>query len=186
MSIYQHGRIDPKPHPSESRAVYMAQRGANAVCSCCRKDFIPRIRNGPNAEKFCSTRCHDAFWNARRTQKQSPPADGVSAEGRETTQRSAPRIRQKQPIRKDTKIASVLAELARGNRLTRFDAERLCYDHVLNSTISEIEKRGITVSREEVTVPGHRGSTVRCSRYWLDPAETEKAAVLLGWCKVSA
>lgn len=86
-------------------------------------------------------------------------------------------------LREHTKIFSVLAELARGTRLTRFDAERLCHDHVLNSTISEIQKRGIDVCREEIVVPGHRGHPTRCAKYWLEPEEVAKAAVLLGWAK---
>ena len=191
MSIYKRGPLAvsfPPAKPGHELGKYTAPHGSYAVCAYCGGQFVPRIRSGANADRYCTTKCHDDFWNERRrAQKQSPPAEGISAEGRETTtQRSPSSIRHQQPVRQHTKLHAVLAELARGRSLNRFEAYRDLHDSVLNSTIPEIEKRGIAVSRREEVVPGFRGSNVRCARYWLEPAEAEKAAVLLGWREASA
>ena len=85
------------------------------------------------------------------------------------------------PIRKNCKLHAVLAHLARGNSMNRFQAEKICHDHCLNSTISDIEKRGITVNRKTEVVPGYQNSRVHCTRYWLESEEITKAAKLLGW-----
>ena len=81
---------------------------------------------------------------------------------------------------KSTKLKRVLAELARGRALTRFDAERLG-DHVLNSTVDKIQEHGILVSRRWIEVPGYGGHATRCCLYWLDEPNRERAGVLLGW-----
>lgn len=113
-------------------------------------------------QAFCRDQCRFDFHNEKRRQIKNPP---------NTSTRS---------IRKGSKIAAVLAELARGARLTRFDAERVCHDHTLPSTVSEIQRLSIRVERETVTVPGHGNRPTRCARYWLDDAERERAATLLG------
>lgn len=84
-------------------------------------------------------------------------------------------------IRPGTKLFNILAELARGRSLNRFEAERDLHDHVLPSTIQKIEKLGIVVMHQPETVPGFAGSQVQTVRYSLTRDEQEKAAVLLGW-----
>lgn len=111
----------------------------------------------------------------------SPPSPGRPAgEMRQQAQLSGTNHTPTRPIRKDSKIAAVLAELARGTRLTRFDAEQRLHDHVLPSTVCEIQRLGIRVERETVTVPGHGNRPTRCARYWLEDAERERAETLLG------
>ena len=82
--------------------------------------------------------------------------------------------------RRETKLKRILAVLARGISLNRFEAEPLG-DHCLHTTVAKIESYGITVARREERVRGYMGHATRCRRYWLDPAECEKAASLLGW-----
>lgn len=74
-----------------------------------------------------------------------------------------------------TKLESVLAAFADGARITRFDAERQLHDHVLPSTVAEIQRLGIRADRQPVTVPGHRGKPTRCALYWMTSAERAKA-----------
>lgn len=150
------------------------------LCRNCEKPFTP----AKPWQTFCTDACRDIWHNdKRRMQIKSPPAsaEGAVGEMRQQEQLSAINHTPARPIRQDSKLFSVLAELARGARLTRFDAERVCHDHTLPSTVSEIQRRGILISREGVTVPGHRGHPTRCARYWLTDEEKQKAAVLLGW-----
>lgn len=84
-------------------------------------------------------------------------------------------------VRSGTKLFNVLAELARGRSLNRFEAERDLHDHVLPSTIQKIERLGIEVVHRPEIVPGFAGSRVQTVRYSLVSDEREKAAVLLGW-----
>lgn len=66
------------------------------------------------------------------------------------------------------KILRVLAHLARGRRLHRFEAERVVHDHSLPSTIAEIQKRyGIRIDRQIVEVPGYAGAPARVAEYWI-------------------
>lgn len=73
----------------------------------------------------------------------------------------------------------ILAHLARGETLHRFQAERLG-DHCLHSTIAKIQDHGISVEREWITVQGYAGHETRVCRYWLDEANRERACELLG------
>ncbi len=77
------------------------------------------------------------------------------------------------------KIGRILAELARGASLHRFQAERLG-DHVLHSTVAKIQRYGIFVDREWITVPGYAGHPTRVCRYWLSDEQRHRAARLLG------
>lgn len=77
----------------------------------------------------------------------------------------------------ERKWQRILAYLARGGRLTRFDAEKLG-DHALNTTVANLGKRGITVSREPWLLVGRYGE-IRCKRYWLEPDERQRALGLL-------
>ncbi len=74
-----------------------------------------------------------------------------------------------QYIKPPKKWARVMVALVRGERLHRFDAERLYHDHTLPSTISELQKKGVKIARREEAVPGYRGEPAYVARYWLDP-----------------
>lgn len=80
-----------------------------------------------------------------------------------------------------TKWKRVLAALAQGRTLNRFEAERELSDHCLHSTVSTIQRKGVLVERRDETVPGYQSIPTRVCRYWLESGEREKAARLLGW-----
>lgn len=83
-------------------------------------------------------------------------------------------------IRASTKLQRILAELAKGRSLNRFEAERLG-DHCLHSTVSAIERRyGILVERCDETVRGFGGNPTRVMRYWLSADELQRAAEKVG------
>ncbi len=65
------------------------------------------------------------------------------------------------------KIDRIRIELTRPGGLNRFEAERLG-DHVLNSTIAALRKRGEYIEEEWETVPTrHCADGVRVKRYWI-------------------
>ena len=72
----------------------------------------------------------------------------------------------------------VLGWFADGKTLNRFDAYRELRDSCLNTTVSQIERRGVRVLRREETVPGAFGP-VHCCRYWLSPESRDVARALL-------
>lgn len=78
----------------------------------------------------------------------------------------------------NTKWRRILRLLATGARLTRFDAER-CGDHAFNSTVADLEARGVTIAREPITLEGRFG-LIHCKLYWLDSEQREHAWALLG------
>lgn len=70
-------------------------------------------------------------------------------------------------VKSDTKVHAVLSRLLHGSA-NRFEAERIG-DHCLNSTVPQIERRGITIARERETVPCCGGTkTVSVKRYWVE------------------
>lgn len=73
----------------------------------------------------------------------------------------------------------ILQALVDGRTLNRFEAARELRDHVLPSTVSELEKRGLTIHRKGETVPGAFGPA-HCCRYWLAPESRARALELLG------
>ena len=76
----------------------------------------------------------------------------------------------------DSKIGRVLKHLIAGNRLHRFQAEKVCRDHVLPSTVSGLQRKyGLIISREMVTVRGYRGAPTQVAEYWLDSDQQGKA-----------
>ncbi len=92
-----------------------------------------------------------------------------------------PRAQPKKPAL-GSKRAAVLRELlTRGQRgLNRFEAERLAFDHVLPSTISELCKDfGLEIPRYLETVTGHFNRPTDCCRYWLSRADRVKVRALL-------
>jgi hypothetical protein len=72
----------------------------------------------------------------------------------------------------------VLRALVDGRTLNRFDAYRELRDSCLNTTISQLERRGVRISRRDETVPGAFGP-VRCCRYRLSPESRIRALELL-------
>jgi hypothetical protein len=86
----------------------------------------------------------------------------------------------KKPTSSRTKMATILLRFWAGARMTRFDAEHH-HDHCLHSTISALERFGITFDRRWETVPCVGGTLlVRCKRYWLrETTENRKAASTL-------
>jgi hypothetical protein len=77
----------------------------------------------------------------------------------------------------ERKWRRILRVLVDGKRLNRFAAERYG-DHALNSTISQIGRMGVRVSREPITLAGRFG-TIYCRRYWIEPADAETALAIL-------
>lgn len=140
------------------------------TCDECGHTFTPHR----DWSRFCSDSCRSAHW--RRThEKINPPSVATVAGSGFPEQLSAASLAQKK-----TKINRILAELARGGSLHRFQAERLG-DHCLHSTISRIEGYGIAVAREWIAVPGYAGHETRVLRYWLTNENKDLARVLLGW-----
>ncbi len=87
---------------------------------------------------------------------------------------------EKPRIRRDTKLGTILATLAAGWSLNRFEAEKIG-DHALHSTVSEIEHRHrIPVSRKTEQAKSRWGHPVTVSRYWLSDEARERARELLG------
>ncbi|RLW63587.1 MAG: hypothetical protein B6D73_15215 [gamma proteobacterium symbiont of Stewartia floridana] len=83
-------------------------------------------------------------------------------------------------IRKGTKLFSVISHLVDGNTLHRFQAEMICHDHVLPSTIAGFQRGfGIPVNREYINVPGYNGSMIRVAKYWMDQESRDEAKKLL-------
>lgn len=79
-----------------------------------------------------------------------------------------------------TKWRRVLAALADGRRLHRFQAERQLHDHCLHSTISAIsQKTGLRIERRTIEVAGYMGLPVRVSQYWLADDERRRARAIL-------
>ncbi|TAK84213.1 MAG: hypothetical protein EPO20_15135 [Betaproteobacteria bacterium] len=64
----------------------------------------------------------------------------------------------------------------------RFSAEARHADHTLPSTVSEIQRKGIVISRRDISVPGYRGQLAHVALYWLDrdPENVARARALLG------
>jgi len=83
-------------------------------------------------------------------------------------------------VKPGTKEHVILSVLADGQSLNRFEAIRL-HDTALNSTISSLEKKGITISRkwEKVLCVNSTKKAYVC-RYWLEPDQIEVANKLLG------
>lgn len=115
------------------QSVLMASHDSRVACDWCGALFLPRIRRGPNKDRFCQPSHKDAWWNLRK--KGTPPA---------------------------TKISRILSILASGRSLNRYEAEKAARDHTLNSTIAEIQNRlEIPVVRNFEIVPGFRGQVRR-------------------------
>ena len=76
---------------------------------------------------------------------------------------------------KETKTGRVLAEFMTGRKFTRFDAERVLHDHILNTTVSTLQRvHGVKICRKQITVPGYQGAPTSCCLYWMEPEEIER------------
>lgn len=78
----------------------------------------------------------------------------------------------------ELKWRRVLEALVQGQRLTRFDAERIG-DHCLNSTISDLSRKGVVIYREPIELPGRFGM-IKCLRYRIEPEDLDRAKQILG------
>lgn len=65
----------------------------------------------------------------------------------------------------------VLTAFVEGKSFNRFESERQLNDHCLHTTVSTLERKGVTVFRETESVPGYQGIPTRVCRYWLDRSE---------------
>ena len=82
----------------------------------------------------------------------------------------------------------VLTAFLSGRSFHRFQAERPVpegglADHCLHSTVSEIQSKGVRISRKMEKVSGYQGIQTEVMRYWLDFGDVEsvaKARELLG------
>ena len=65
--------------------------------------------------------------------------------------------------------------------LDRLEAERYpVSDHVLNSTIAELKRRGLEIHAQMIRRPGYEGRGAHVAQYTLDPASRERAQHLIG------
>ena len=77
--------------------------------------------------------------------------------------------------RRNTKTFAILKHFATGKTLHRFQAARLG-DSCLNSTVPSITRQyGIRFNRESIEVQNNYGGLTRCTRYWLENGQLEKA-----------
>lgn len=74
----------------------------------------------------------------------------------------------------------VLTAFLSGQSYNRFEAEQLLHDHCLHSTVSDLEEKGVRISREWETVAGYEELPTRVMRYWLAPDSQACALSLLG------
>jgi hypothetical protein len=81
--------------------------------------------------------------------------------------------------RPPAKWKRVLSAFYEGASYNRFEAERLLHDHCLHSTVSTIQRKGVTILRKTETIPGFQGIPTEVCRYWLSPESREQADALL-------
>jgi hypothetical protein len=109
-----------------------------------------------------------------RVPKQSPALAGGPGLGNETQAHHITRAR------RPRKWQRVLTALHAGKSFNRFQAERELADHCLNTTISILQGKGLTISRRDEIVPGFQNIPTHVNRYWLAPESYAKARELLG------
>jgi hypothetical protein len=81
----------------------------------------------------------------------------------------------------ELKWKRVLRALVQRPHLNRFEAETApdIRDHCLNSTIPEIERKGVQINRRQVRLHGYGGAPVFCAEYSLDDENRERAQKIL-------
>ena len=67
-----------------------------------------------------------------------------------------------------------------GKTFNRFESERELSDHCLHTTISGLQRKGLTILRHDEVVSGYAGFPTHVTRYWLAPESIERARELLG------
>lgn len=78
------------------------------------------------------------------------------------------------------KLDYMLLRFAHGDRLHRFQAERIG-DHCVHTTVSDIQiKHGIKFSRRRVKVPNRFGKKTSVCEYWLEGNDLLRARVIAG------
>lgn len=81
------------------------------------------------------------------------------------------------------KYQRVLRRLLDGP-LNRFEAEAYpVSDHTLPSTVSELKRRGVTISAQLVRLPGYDGRGVHVAEYRLAEESRQRALQLIGECQ---
>lgn len=100
--------------------------------------------------------------------------ENKSAQGNVMTNPSIPRR-----LKPGSKKYHVLLALTK-RPYHRFQAEPALHDHCLHSTVAEIQRLGIRVDREMITVPGYEGHPTRVCRYWIAADQRPLALRLLG------
>lgn len=64
--------------------------------------------------------------------------------------------------------------------LNRFEAERYpVSDHVLNSTVSELKKRGLEIYAQMIRLPGYGGQGAHVAEYRLAESSRQRALQLI-------
>ena len=81
----------------------------------------------------------------------------------------------------ERKWIRVLRALVERPSLHRFDAERdpEIRDHVLPSTICDLQQKGLCVNRELIELPGYGDGIAHVAQYSLDSENRERARRLL-------
>ena len=116
------------------------------------------------------------------TQERDGPASVSADRGqvRAAAERTIERSATSPPAQpRPRKWVRILKALVDGRTLNRFEATRDLRDWCLNTTISQLEQRGVRILRKDETVPGAFGP-VHCCRYWLAPESIALARELLG------
>lgn len=81
----------------------------------------------------------------------------------------------KLPTKREIILAWLIDESEKGSKVTRFDAEHIgC--HVLNTTVSEIEKYdSVKIERQFTKRPTRFDKPVSCCEYWIAKSELMNA-----------
>ena len=83
-------------------------------------------------------------------------------------------------LKPEPKYCRVLRRLLDGP-LHRFEAELYpVSDHVLNSTVSELKKRGLNITSKLICLPGYSRAGAYIALYELDASSREHAQQLIG------
>lgn len=83
-------------------------------------------------------------------------------------------------LKPELKYVRVLRRLLQGP-LHRFEAEKYpVSDHVLNSTVSELKKRGIEISSKLICLPGYSRAGAYIALYTLEETSRQRALQLIG------
>lgn len=80
----------------------------------------------------------------------------------------------------DGKLKRMLRHFAMGDRLHRFDAERLG-DHVLPTTVSGLQStHKVYFNRKRIKIPNRFGAETSVCEYWLEGDQLRKAQLIVG------